>query len=223
MRDLSRVNPPAYRGSDVDDSLSVAWVSSDRARLRNKPEGAPTRAEAVPRQTQLPVLEVADVRGKPWFRVGENQWLPEGDVARPSRLPRPSQVKQGERWFDIELKTQILIAYVGDLPVFATLVSTGRGLDGSELATPKGLHRIWVKLASSDMDNLENLEAKESYAIQAVPWVMYFQKGYGLHGTFWHRAFGKVQSHGCVNLSPTDAERMFDWACLLYTSPSPRD
>ena len=61
------------------------------------------------------------------------------------------------------------------------------------------------------MDNLENLEARENYAIQAVPWVMYFQRGYGLHGTFWHRAFGRVQSHGCVNLTPRDAKRLFDW------------
>jgi lipoprotein-anchoring transpeptidase ErfK/SrfK len=61
------------------------------------------------------------------------------------------------------------------------------------------------------MDNLENLEARESYAIQSVPWVMYFDRGYGLHGAFWHRAFGRVQSHGCVNLTPADAERVFQW------------
>jgi lipoprotein-anchoring transpeptidase ErfK/SrfK len=121
-------------------------------------------------------------------------------------------VKDGEHWFDVELATQTLTAYVGDEPVFATLVSTGRGPQGTELATPKGEQRIWVKLQSSDMDNLENLEANESYAIQAVPWVMYFKKGVGLHGTFWHHAFGRVQSHGCVNLSPADAERLFDWA-----------
>jgi lipoprotein-anchoring transpeptidase ErfK/SrfK len=121
-------------------------------------------------------------------------------------------VKSGEHWFDVELATQTLVAYVGERPVFATLVSSGRGPEGSALATPKGLHRIWVKLASSDMDNLENLEANQNYAIQAVPWVMYFQTGYGLHGTFWHHAFGRVQSHGCVNLSPIDAERLFDWA-----------
>jgi hypothetical protein len=62
------------------------------------------------------------------------------------------------------------------------------------------------------MDNLENLEAQTNYAIQAVPWVLYFHKGYGLHGAFWHRAFGRVQSHGCVNLTPLDAERLFDFA-----------
>ncbi len=61
------------------------------------------------------------------------------------------------------------------------------------------------------MDNLDDESAAENYAIQAVPWVMYFEKGYGLHGTFWHRDFGNKHSHGCVNLTPLDAERLFAW------------
>ena len=69
-----------------------------------------------------------------------------------------------------------------------------------------------MKLAATDMDNLENLEAEENYAIQAVPWVQFFERGYGLHGAFWHRAFGRVQSHGCVNLPPGDAEWVFRWS-----------
>jgi len=211
LRDLRRVTAPVFRGGPVDDALNVAWVSSDKVRLRKAPGGA-TLGDVVPRQTQLSVLESRDHAGKTWLRVGEQQWLLQGEVARPSRLARPAEVKDGEHWFDVELRAQIVTAYVGDHPVFATLASTGRGAQGTDLATPKGQHRIWVKLQSSDMDNLENLEANESYAIQAVPWVMYFEKGYGLHGTFWHRAFGRVQSHGCVNLSPADAERLFDFA-----------
>ena len=211
MRDLRRVAAPTFRGSAVGDALDVAWVNVDKAHFRKAPGGAPAR-ELVPRQTRLQVFETSDLAGKPWLRVGDQQWLPAAELAQPSRLARPAEVKAGEHWFDVELATQTLVAYVGDHPVFATLVSSGRGAEGTVLGTPKGLHRIWVKLASSDMDNLENLEANENYAIQAVPWVMYFQKGYGLHGTFWHHAFGRVQSHGCVNLSPADAERLFDWA-----------
>ncbi len=211
LRDLRRVTPPLFRGVATTDALSVAWVNVDKARLRKAPGGAPLR-DAVPRQTRLTVLETRELAGKKWLRVGQDEWLPASEVAMPSAAPPPTEVKAGERWFDVELASQTLTAYVGERPLFATLVSTGRGQPGSILATPKGLHRIWVKLAQSDMDNLENLEASESYAIQAVPWVMYFQKGYGLHGTFWHRAFGRVQSHGCVNLSPTDAERLFELA-----------
>jgi len=45
-----------------------------------------------------------------------------------------------------------------------------------------------------------------------VPYVMYFQAGYGLHGAFWHDSFGEVRSHGCVNLAPRDAQWLFYWA-----------
>jgi len=211
LRDLRRVAAPTFRGSAVGDALDIAWVNVDKARPRKAPGGAPLR-DTLPRQTQLQVFETSELAGKKWLRVGAEQWLPASELTQPSRLAPPAEVRAGERWFDVELRTQTLTAYVGDHPVFATLVSTGRGPEGSALATPKGNHRIWIKLAASDMDNLENLEANESYAIQAVPWVMYFDKGYGLHGTFWHRAFGRVQSHGCVNLSPRDAERLFHWA-----------
>jgi lipoprotein-anchoring transpeptidase ErfK/SrfK len=62
------------------------------------------------------------------------------------------------------------------------------------------------------MTNLEDQEARRYYAIEEVPWVMFFQKGYGLHGAFWHRSFGAVRSHGCVNLAPLDAQWLFHWA-----------
>jgi len=211
LRDLRRVAAPTFRGGAVGDALDVAWVNVDKAHARKAPGGAALQ-NVLPRQTRLQVLETSEQAGKKWLRIGDGQWLPASELSQPSRSAPPPEVKAGEHWFDVELAPQTLTAYVGDHPVFATLVSTGRGAQGTVLATPKGIHRIWVKLAASDMDNLENLEANESYAIQGVPWVMYFEKGYGLHGTFWHRAFGRVQSHGCVNLSPADAERLFDWA-----------
>ena len=52
-----------------------------------------------------------------------------------------------------------------------------------------------------------------------MPFVQYFHKGYALHGAYWHDDFGKVRSHGCVNLAPKDAAWLFEW-----TDPSvPRD
>ncbi len=40
----------------------------------------------------------------------------------------------------------------------------------------------------------------------------YFYRGYGLHGTYWHRNFGVPMSHGCVNLPTPDAAWLFDFA-----------
>jgi hypothetical protein len=45
-----------------------------------------------------------------------------------------------------------------------------------------------------------------------VPYVQYFEGSYALHGAFWHDNFGRQQSHGCVNLAPLDAKRLFFWA-----------
>jgi hypothetical protein len=209
MRDLIPVGPAEFRGFELDGALDVVWVTADSAPVYEKPAGRRTVRRY--RLLGFRVLETAERGGQRWLRVGDGEWLNGRDVRGPKLVPPPAEARPLERWIDVDLENQVLTAYVGEKPVFATLVSTGRGPVNTELATPKGTFRIWVKLRTSDMDNLENVEALENYAIQAVPWVMYFEKGYGLHGTFWHRAFGRVQSHGCVNLSPRDAERLFHW------------
>ncbi len=135
-------------------------------------------------------------------------------MRRPAVSPPPASLRPNERWIDVDLASQTLVAFEGDRPVFATLVSTGKGKEGTDTATPRGESRIWVKLTSSNMDNLEDEEAQKYYAIEDVPYVQYFAKGVGLHGAFWHRGFGKVRSHGCVNLAPLDAQRLF-----AFTSP----
>ena len=157
------------------------------------------------------MLDERVLAGHRWLRYADNAWISERDVRTPTHAEPPSELRPGERWIDVDIESQVVTAYVGDRPVFATLTSTGRGADGSELATPRGSKRLWVKLRTSNMDNLDDESAAENYAIQAVPWVMYFEHGYGLHGTFWHRAFGTKHSHGCVNLTPLDAERLFAW------------
>jgi len=40
---------------------------------------------------------------------------------------------------------------------------------------------------------------------------MYFDNDISLHGTYWHDGFGYRHSHGCVNLSISDAHYLFNW------------
>jgi lipoprotein-anchoring transpeptidase ErfK/SrfK len=106
------------------------------------------------------------------------------------------------------------------------LISSGR----PNHATPAGIFRIWVKLAEDTMDDLERTDQESNYAIEGVPWVQYFSEGIGLHAAFWHDQFGAQRSHGCVNLSPRDARRLFEftspalpagWDAILTTSAQP--
>jgi hypothetical protein len=208
LRDLRAVEPTAFQGNSW--SASLAWVRRERAPLFTS-SGARSSAAPLARLTAVRVLERRSRGSARFVRVGDDVWLREDDVVAPSESAPPPEVQPDERWIDVDLSRQTLVAYVGATPIFATLVSTGRGSTGSDTATPTGSYRLWVKLRAHDMDNLEHLDAPQSYAIEAVPWVMFFHQGYGLHGTFWHDRFGEVKSHGCINLAPRDAERLFHW------------
>jgi lipoprotein-anchoring transpeptidase ErfK/SrfK len=109
----------------------------------------------------------------------------------------------GERWIDVSLSQQQVTAFEGNTPVRTFLVSTGTW----EHPTVQGQFHIYVKYPAADM-------AGPGYYLPAVPFVMYFYEGYGLHGTYWHHNFGTPMSHGCVNLETGDAAWLFDWASV---------
>lgn len=211
MRDLGPVRTQRFHGEEiVDGKLDIAWVLDDRTPVFSKPDGS-TRATDQPfkmRFTVVQVLEEKGGKGREMFRIDETHWVRAKDVRRPTKVAPPPEAEK-ERWIDVDLSSQTLTAYEGDRPVYATLVSTGKGAQGSATATPKGTFRIWVKLKSSTMDNLDDENAQSTYAIEDVPHVQFFSKGVGLHAAFWHSGFGRVKSHGCVNLAPLDAQRIF--------------
>jgi lipoprotein-anchoring transpeptidase ErfK/SrfK len=51
----------------------------------------------------------------------------------------------------------------------------------------------------------------EAYSVEDVPWVQYLHLNIALHGSFWHSSYGRPKSHGCINLAPADARRLFEW------------
>ena len=116
-----------------------------------------------------------------------------------------SGANYGARWIDVNLSTQTLTAYEGQVPVYSTLVSTG--MWGTP--TVVGAFQIYVKHYSALMTGGYGASY---YYLPDVPYVMYFYGGYGLHGTYWHNNFGTPMSHGCVNLSVGDAAWLYNWA-----------
>ena len=214
MRDLHPVRPSPFRGENiVDGKLNIGWVYTKGARAKSKPS-AYAAGKPLVRFQLVHILEQKSAGGRTYYRIHDDLWVSDRDVRRPTKSERPTEVRTAERWIDIELESQTLVAYEGDRPVYATMVSTGKGRQGTVFATPKGVHRIWVKLVASSMDNLEDEEAADLYSIEDVPYVQFFSRGVGLHATFWHDKFGRVRSHGCVNLAPRDAQWLF-----AFTSP----
>ncbi|HET9623544.1 MAG TPA: L,D-transpeptidase, partial [Kofleriaceae bacterium] len=153
-------------------------------------------------RTPLPVLETAtDKAGKPSaYRVGAAEWIAAGDVRTFMPAAPPPMLEKNERWIDVDLDTQILVAYEGTTPVYATLVSSG----GTTTPTETGVYRMWLKESEADM---KGLNGEDPYSVATVPWTQFFspEKGLALHTAYWHDQFGTKRSHGCVNLAPRDA------------------
>jgi hypothetical protein len=151
--------------------------------------------------------QVVTVGSSEYFETTEGWWLRGIDGTKTEPGPAPEGLGADEKWIDVNLKRQTLVAFVGDKAVFATIVSSGR----PQHDTPPGTFRIREKHISATMDGDAEQATDGPYSIQDVPYIQYFNAGYALHGAFWHSNFGHVQSHGCVNLSPLDAKSLFGW------------
>lgn len=113
-------------------------------------------------------------------------------------------------WIEVSVWKGWLIAYEGTRPVYATLISPGRGgtpvpdKDPLETAsTPTGTFKITGKFATATM------EAPNEFIHSDVPWTQNFSGPHALHGAYWHDDWGNRKSAGCVNVSPVDGRWLF--------------
>jgi lipoprotein-anchoring transpeptidase ErfK/SrfK len=104
-------------------------------------------------------------------------------------------------WIDVDLSEQTLRAYDGTTLVNTFLVSTGV----YQFPTQTGRFHIYVKYLASLMHGSD-------YYLPDVPFTMYYDGDFSIHGTYWHHNFGIPMSHGCVNMDISDAEWVFGFA-----------
>ena len=219
--DVRRMKPSRFQGRDltkdpVDETKTLAWVVDwPGAKLLAEPDEDAKKVGHVKFQTTLyiePGEPTKRRRNKYWKVAGETEaWVNGKEIRRWNRMARPAGVSDAETWLDIELNQHTLTIYEGDTPQYVTVVASG----SHKNPTPTGIFRLQVKQAYGNMRSLPT-ETDDPYFVEAVPWVMYFRGRYALHGTFWHNRFGYRLSHGCVNLAPLDAAKVY-----AATSPDP--
>lgn len=106
-----------------------------------------------------------------------------------------------QKWIEIDLSEQQLFAWSGKKQTLSAIVSTGK----AKTPTFPGIYAIQRKYPRDRMRGRD-------YDIPDVPHVLYFNRGYALHGAYWHSSFGTPISHGCVNLPIDYARQLFNWA-----------
>ena len=193
--------PPAY---------PMAWIL-----FKTKPRPLPTMYALsdtawLPRYTRVHLFASLKVNAMDWYLIGPGLWIPRNSIAR---LILPARPGVDGRWIAVDTAQQTLTVWENDRLVFATLISSGKG----KRITRNGLTRIYLRMDTSDMSRL--MGDSDDYNIFDVPFVMYFNSGMALHAAPWHDNFGTPMSHGCVNMSMTDAHWLYDWTAQRPRSP----
>lgn len=111
--------------------------------------------------------------------------------------------KSERRWIQINVSQQRLTAWEGKTQVYAVKISTGK----KKTPTLTGIFNIQSKHKKTRMRGTD-------YDVPNVPYTMFYDGNYAIHGAYWHRRFGTPVSHGCVNVAPNHAKWLFNWATL---------
>jgi lipoprotein-anchoring transpeptidase ErfK/SrfK len=187
------------------EKFGSAWVVEAKAGVWSRPD-----------DTERPIAQKAhldhvalDNRAAPpgWIATREG-YMRASELRMPTHAERPLEVAPGERWIDVDTNAEVLTVYDGDQPRLITVIATGNGRPGTRFSTPRGLFHINYKVPHATMDNVDE-GGDPAYSFEEVPWVQYFHKEVALHGAYWHSRFGHAISHGCVNLAPADAQRVY--------------
>lgn len=217
--DAEYTEPSYFTGVTLPEGWEwpFAWVLDLSFTYVSAEPGGPASQETgrfLQRYELINIWDTAvDDEGWRWYMIGPDQWVKQTFVSKFQPVAaeeRPEDLS--ERWVAVDLYEQTLVAYEGDQPVFATIVATG--IPPTE--TNEGLFEVWARLERDGMSGATG--APDAYDLQTVPWVMYFDDGISLHGTYWHDLFGYRQSRGCVNLTVSDARYVYQW--MLEAEPN---
>jgi hypothetical protein len=212
-----------FKGVELNDSLTLpvgftyglkkprSTYSYDPATKALKPAGQ------VEHQTMVALTgKEQEFGGKKYLETKDGNWMLSSHLRVTHPGPPPADIGPTERWVDVDLDSQTLVAFEGTRAAYATLISSGKEskIKDKDHRTPTGEFRVREKHVTTTMDGDGSAAGDLPYSIEDVPYVVYFHKAYALHGAFWHSNYGTQMSHGCVNLAPLDAKWVF-----LFTEP----
>jgi hypothetical protein len=207
---------PDLKGIELADGVKLAgFIRAAKAyKYERVDDGKMKRAGRIERYTAIGLTGETHLSDKKRYRqTTDKWWMSDADGTWTEPEARPKEVGSDEKWIDVNLTRKTLMAFEGDTPVYATLISSGKRskIKKRDHRTKTGKWRIREKHITTTMDG-DGPAGDLPYSIQDVPYVQYYDGSYALHGAFWHNNFGREQSHGCVNLAPSDAKHLFFWS-----------
>lgn len=195
----------------------MGYISTDAVGIRREPRVNAEHHGVVYHRRPLTIYGL--VRGEEvdgidtWYDIGNGRYIAAAYVS-PLIAPPPPQTFGGT-WVDVNLTHFWAIAYEGSTPVYAAIITAGRGD-----RTPKGVFNIFYRVRNETMDSATVGFPEghpEHYYLENVQFTQYFQGGgYALHGNYWTPEwnFGQFSSNGCVGFMNPDAEFFWNWLTI---------
>ena len=151
------------------------------------------------------IVSGQDVDGAPiWYQIGDGQFVAASWV-EPFVPEKPPATYSGH-WIDVSLTNFYAVAYDGDQPVYAAIITAGH-----DDKTPLGVFHIQYRVEDETMDSATVGIPKGQpgyYYLEHVMYTQYFKDdGFAVHGNWWTAPsnYGGFTSNGCVGLQNSDA------------------
>ena len=207
---MSRLSPPSFRGVAFTHTptQTFAWILTHTETRRDAGTDQPLTGRTVERFQIVQIFDSAEVGMSVWYQIGPEDWVEQKRLAKVVPDTNRPEGVESNRWISINLYEQTLAIYENGEMVYATMTSSG--LDG--WWTQPGVFQVYKKLANDPMSGAFTADRSDYYYLEDVPWILYFDESRAIHGAYWHNGYGYPRSHGCVNLSPIDADWVFNWA-----------
>jgi hypothetical protein len=205
-----------WHGMDIEKvGLPLGFVHKSEVVTWKLSKGKATaQDEEVERRTAIPLTgKFRTVGGVRFDETRAGHWMRSQDlvvIVKRSKWPEFAVAQQ--KWIDVSLANQTMTLYEGRKPIYATLISSGRdqiGDPATTASTVRGAFRVRSKHISRPLDSRE---VHQSFEVADAPWVMEFEQGYALSGSYWSDSSGEASNFHNVTMAPVDARRVWAWA-----------
>jgi len=184
------------------------WIVNDAESYTAPGYASPKTGKVHVKYDVIQIFQIAEADGYEWYRINQDEWVSSHKSRRMVvDTTRPEGVT-GDRWINIDLGNFTLSVYEDGELIFASLIASGL----HPFYTQPGTFQIYKMYETVTMQDAYEADRSDFYHLQAVPWAMFYDRNTAIHGVYWPVVLGFNQSHGCVNMSPGDANWVYQWA-----------
>ncbi|MCZ2144554.1 MAG: L,D-transpeptidase [Anaerolineales bacterium] len=184
------------------------WIVNDAESYTAPGYASPKTGKVHAKYEVIQIYQVAEADDYEWYRINEEEWVSSHKARRVVVDTNPPEGVTGDRWINIDLGHYTLSVYDGGELVYAGLIATGL----QPYYTQPGTFQIYKMYDTVTMQDAYEADRSDYYHLQAVPWAIFYDRNTAIHGVYWPVVLGFNQSHGCVNMSPGDANWIYHWA-----------